>query len=106
VEIKVTGSRLGPLVETAAYFVCSEGLANIAKYASASRAAISVTCQNARARVVVEDDGIGGADPALGSGLRGLANRAETLGGTLRVDSPPGAGTCLAAEFPVGGEAH
>ncbi len=106
VEIKVTSSRLGPLVETAAYFVCSEGLANIAKYASASRAAISVTCQNARARVVVEDDGIGGADPALGSGLRGLANRADTLGGTLRVDSPPGAGTCLAAEFPVGGEAH
>ncbi len=106
VEIKVTGRRLAPRVEAAAYFVCSEGLANIAKYASASRAAILVTSQNARARVVVEDDGIGGADPARGSGLRGLADRVEALGGTLRVDSPPGGGTRLAAEFPLGGEAH
>jgi len=97
---------LAPRVEAAAYFVCAEGLANIAKYASASRAAIFVASQHARARVVVEDDGIGGADPARGSGLRGLADRVEALGGTLRVDSPPGGGTRLAAEFPFGGEAH
>lgn len=106
VEIKVTGSRLAQRVEAAAYFVCAEGLANIAKYASASRAAIFVTSQSARARVVVEDNGIGGADPARGSGLRGLADRVEALGGTLRVDSPPGGGTRLAAEFPLGGAAH
>jgi signal transduction histidine kinase len=55
--------------------------------------------------VAVEDDGVGGADPARGSGLRGLADRIETLGGTLRVDSAPGQGTRLAAEISLGGEA-
>jgi len=63
-----------------------------------------VTSDDARVTVAVEDDGVGGADPG-GSGLRGLADQIETLGGTLRLESPPGQGTLLAAEIPLGGEA-
>ena len=74
------------------------------KYASASRVRVSVIADEARVRVVVEDDGIGGADPARGSGLRGLSDRVVTLGGTLRVQGPAGHGTHLAAEIPLGGE--
>src|SRR5207245_6580336 len=85
--------RLPPDVEAAAYFVCSEGLANVAKYAAASRAALRVAGRNGRVVVEVEDDGAGGADPSRGTGLRGLADRVEALGGTLRVDSPPTRGT-------------
>jgi signal transduction histidine kinase len=105
VEIEMTSNMLSPRVEAAVYFVCSEGLANVAKYASASQAVVRVTAGTALVRVVVEDDGVGGADPARGSGLRGLADRVETLGGQLRVESRPGAGTRLAAEIPLGGEA-
>ena len=91
-------------VEAVAYFVCSEALANIAKHAGASRASISVTTGDGRVRVAIEDDGRGGADPARGTGLRGLADRLEALGGALRVDSRAGGGTRLAAEIPLGGE--
>jgi signal transduction histidine kinase len=106
VEITVTAGRLAPQVEAAVYFACSEGLANVVKYAAASRAAISVTSGPGTVVIVVSDDGAGGADPATGSGLRGLADRVETLGGTFRVDSAPGRGTRLAAEIPRGGQAR
>jgi signal transduction histidine kinase len=106
VEISVASSRLAPHVEAAAYFVCSEGLANVAKYAAASRAAISVTPGPGTIVIVVSDDGVGGADPRTGSGLTGLADRVETLGGTFRVESMPGRGTRLAAEIPLGGQAY
>jgi signal transduction histidine kinase len=81
--------------------VCSEALANVTKYAAASRIAVSVTSDQNLIRVQIEDDGVGGADPTKGSGLRGLADRVETLGGTLRVESPSGQGTSIIAEIPL-----
>jgi signal transduction histidine kinase len=90
-------------VERAAYFVCSEGLANVAKYADASRARVTIAPATARLRVEVADDGRGGADPGGGTGLRGLADRVEALGGALTVDSRPRAGTRLLAELPLTG---
>jgi signal transduction histidine kinase len=104
VEISVVSRRLAPHVEATAYFVCSEGLANVAKYAAASRAGISVTPGHGTVVIVVSDDGVGGADPRTGSGLTGLADRVEALGGTFRVESTPGRGTRLAAEIPLGGQ--
>ncbi len=102
VELEVGTPRLPAHVEAAAYFVCAEGLANVAKYAQASRARVSVVAGETHLTVVVEDDGVGGADPARGSGLRGLADRVAILGGTIRVESPAGCGTRLAAELPLG----
>jgi len=87
--------------ERAVYFVCSEALANVAKYAGASRARVTVRVGGGQLRVEVADDGRGGADVAAGSGLRGLADRVETVGGTLTVESPPGAGTRVVAELPT-----
>jgi signal transduction histidine kinase len=95
--------RVSAELERAAYFVCSEGLANVAKYADASRARVTAASVGARLRVEVADDGCGGADPGGGTGLRGLADRVEALGGALTVDSPPGAGTRLMAELPLTG---
>jgi signal transduction histidine kinase len=92
--------RLPEPVEAAAYFVVAEALANIAKYASASTVSITVGRRNGRAVVEVADDGVGGADPARGSGLRGLADRVEALGGALALESPRGAGTRLRVEIP------
>ena len=106
VDIKVTGDQLPQRVAVAAYFVCAEALTNVAKHAAAAHAAVAVTSSENRVRVEVEDDGVGGADPAHGSGLRGLADRVETFGGTLQVESTPGHGTRLAAEIPLGGEAQ
>ena len=80
----------------------SEALANIGKYAQASSARVSVTRGNGRAVVLVEDDGVGGADPTRGSGLRGLVDRVEALDGTLAVVSLEGEGTCIRAEIPCG----
>jgi signal transduction histidine kinase len=105
-RIEVPAERLGPDLELVAYFMCSEALANISKHARASSAAVSVTVVDRRGLILVEDDGVGGADPAAGSGLRGLADRIETIGGTLRVESVPGRGTRLTAEIPLGGEAE
>jgi signal transduction histidine kinase len=104
VKINTTTAPMPPSVEVAAYFICAEGLANVAKYSVASKVTVSVTSTEAGVVVVIEDDGVGGADPAHGSGLRGLADRIGTLGGTLRVVSIPGRGTRLAAEIPLGGE--
>ena len=101
VELDVAPGRLRLEAEAAAYFLCSEALTNVAKYASASRVAIRIAQTDGRLEVEVADDGVGGADPARGSGLRGLKDRVEALGGTLRVDSRPGKGTRLDAAIPL-----
>jgi signal transduction histidine kinase len=101
VEIAVSAERFPPAVEVAAYFVCSEGLANVAKYARASSAAIQVAATDGALVIVVADDGAGGADPSSGSGLRGLADRMAALGGRFEVTSPRGRGTRLRAELPL-----
>jgi hypothetical protein len=99
VSVTVDANRLPEAVEAAAYFVCSEALANAAKHAQARSARVNATGASARLRVAVSDDGVGGAD-ASGAGLRGLADRVEALGGRLTVDSPAGAGTHVIAELP------
>jgi PAS domain S-box-containing protein len=102
VEIEdIPAERLPEQVEAAAYYVISEALTNVAKYADASTVRVGVATTDARVVVEVSDDGVGGADPATGSGLRGLADRVEALGGSLEVASPAGAGTTLRAEIPV-----
>jgi signal transduction histidine kinase len=100
VEVKVPDEPLPPGVETAAYFVISESLSNVAKYARAGHAWVSVASENGSALVEVRDDGVGGARPADGSGLQGLADRVGALGGQLRIESPPGGGTHVTAELP------
>jgi len=94
--------RMPAQVEAAAYYVVSESLANVAKYAGASRVDISIVCQNGWAFVEVGDDGAGGADPGRGSGLLGLADRVEALAGNLDVESPAGSGTRVRARIPLG----
>jgi signal transduction histidine kinase len=94
--------RLPEPVELAAYFVASEALANVAKYAQATAVSMRVWRTEAIASIEIADDGIGGADDTGGSGLRGLADRVEALEGHLRVSSPVGAGTVVTAELPCG----
>jgi signal transduction histidine kinase len=93
--------RLSATVEAAAYYVVAEAITNVAKYAHASHATVSIRRSDGRATVTVSDDGVGGADPATGSGLRGLAARVEALDGRLDVDSPPERGTRITAEIPL-----
>jgi signal transduction histidine kinase len=93
--------RLPEPVEAAIYYVVAEALTNVAKYADATHAEVCVERRDGLALAVVEDDGVGGAAAGRGSGLRGLADRIEALGGRLRVESPPGAGTRLTAEIPL-----
>jgi signal transduction histidine kinase len=100
IELEVDEERLPQPVEAAAYYVVAEALANVAKYASADAVSVTVERRNGAALVEVADDGIGGADPAKGSGLRGLSDRVEALGGTLALESSPGHGTRLRAEIP------
>ena len=92
--------RPSPVVEAVAYFVVSEGLANIAKHAQASQAEVFVQRSGDRLHVIVTDDGVGGADPARGTGLAGLARRAESVDGTFEVTSPPGGPTVLSVDLP------
>jgi signal transduction histidine kinase len=94
--------RLPEAVELAAYFVVAEALTNVAKYAQASYARVSVEQENGRVVVEVKDDGVGGADPARGTGLRGLADRLGILEGRLEVDSEVGRGTRVTARIPCG----
>jgi signal transduction histidine kinase len=101
VTLAVTERRFPSAHEAATFFVCSEGLTNVAKYAGATRVDIAVMARNERLVVRVADDGRGGADAARGSGLRGLADRVQALGGTLSIESPPGVGTRLQAELPL-----
>jgi signal transduction histidine kinase len=97
-----TDQRLPGPVESAAYFVVSEALANVAKYAQAAHATVAVRHLNGTVTVEVTDDGVGGADAAQGSGLRGLADRVAALDGTLSIESPAGRGTRLQARIPYG----
>jgi len=104
VPVELAGTpreRLPPAVEAAAYFVVAEALTNVVKYANATQARVCVSRSNGHAVVEVTDDGVGGADPDRGSGLRGLADRISALDGTLELRSPQGAGTLLRAEIPV-----
>ena len=100
VSVELPG-RLPEAVELAAYFVASEALTNVAKYAQATKASVRIVRADDVAIVEIADDGVGGADETSGSGLRGLADRVEALGGHLYVTSPPGEGTVVTAELPV-----
>jgi signal transduction histidine kinase len=99
VLVTAQAGRLPEAVEAAAYFVCSEALANAAKHSGARSARVEATVMSDRLRVAIRDDGVGAAD-VDGPGLRGLADRVEALGGSLRVTSPPTAGTEVLAEIP------
>jgi signal transduction histidine kinase len=101
VELEAVPETRMPLaVEAVAYFVVSESLTNIAKYADAEQATVRVLRENGYAVVEIEDNGVGGADPSAGSGLRGLADRLASLDGKLEVHSPPGVGTLVRARIP------
>ena len=99
VLLTTPSERLPAVIETAAYFVCSEALANVAKHARATRVDIQVRSEGGTVRVLIADDGVGGAEPSAGSGLNGAADRIGALGGRLLVRSPPGGGTQLLAEI-------
>ena len=88
-------------VETTAYFLVAEALTNVGKYARASRASVTVRVAGDELDIEVLDDGVGGANPAAGSGLRGLADRVAALQGTLDVASPPGRGTRIHARIAL-----
>lgn len=92
--------RVSEPIEIAAYYVVTESLANIAKHAQATSASIEVARTSASLVVEIVDDGIGGADTDSGSGLRGLADRVEALGGRLSVSTPQDGGTCVRADIP------
>lgn len=93
--------RLLPAVEATAYFVVSEALANVAKYSAATNLSIAAACTPTMLRIEVSDNGVGGADAARGSGIRGLQDRVAAIGGKLSIDSPPGQGTLVIAELPL-----
>jgi signal transduction histidine kinase len=103
VRVHAMDRRFAAAQEVAAYFVCSEALANAEKHAGASRVDIALGGAGGELVVRVADDGKGGAEPAAGTGLRGLADRVEALGGRLWIDSPRGAGTRLEARLPGAG---
>jgi signal transduction histidine kinase len=100
VEVSLTEGRCSPVCESTAYFVVSEALANIAKHALASRAAVAIGIAGEYLRVEVADDGVGGATLESGGGLPGLVDRVSAVGGSLVVESAEGAGTRLVAEIP------
>jgi PAS domain S-box-containing protein len=101
VVVEVADDRYSNSVELAAYFVTAEALTNVAKYARASKARVTIAPTASQLVLTVADDGIGGAQASAGSGLAGLADRIETLGGTLTVSSRPGHGTHVRAEIPL-----
>jgi len=104
VELSVHADDLPPRIAAAVYFVCSEGLANVAKYAAATRVVISVQIRGNALSLEITDDGVGGASLLQGTGLRGLADRVEALGGEFRVESASGKGTRLICGIPIGGD--
>jgi signal transduction histidine kinase len=104
IPVTVSGVPEAPLrepVEAAAYFITAEALTNVAKYARASEASVELATEDDCLRVSVRDDGVGGADPSTGSGLRGLCDRVEALDGRLEIESPPGSGTTLTVKLPL-----
>jgi signal transduction histidine kinase len=104
-DINLNG-RLPDYVEVAAYYVVAEALTNAAKHARPTAIWVAADVLDGRLRLTVRDDGIGGADPANGSGLIGLTDRVEALGGTITVHSPPGEGTTLQVWFPLSAPAE
>jgi signal transduction histidine kinase len=102
VELDVSmDTRLPEPVEVAAYYVASEALANATKHAHASRIEVSLATRNGSLLLSIRDDGVGGVNPARGSGLVGLADRVEALGGSIHVNSAAGAGTHITADLPL-----
>lgn len=105
VELKVrTEAALAEEVELAAYYIVAEALTNTAKYSHASKVHVLVQTRDRTLRIAVRDDGVGGADPARGTGLLGLEKRARAIGGTVLLHSPPAAGTLLDVELPLDGD--
>lgn len=104
ISVSAPHERFPEAIESTAYFIACEALANIAKYAHASTAEISVQRVDSRLVVDIADDGIGGADQNEGSGLAGLADRVAAVDGTLTVQSPAGKGTRIRAELPLEGK--
>ena len=102
VEVRTSVERFDRDLEAAAYFIAREGLTNAVKHADATRIVLSAGRENGKLVVSVADDGVGGARPTSGSGLRGLSDRVAAHGGTLRIESDRGAGTTLTAELPCG----
>jgi signal transduction histidine kinase len=100
--VEVPDVRLPEAVEAAAYYLIAEAVTNVAKYARATHVAVSIRVERGQLVVRVSDDGVGGADPSGGTGLRGLSDRLEALHGRLRVESPPDGGTLVSAEIPIG----
>jgi signal transduction histidine kinase len=100
VAVRAPGERYAPLVEATVFFVCAEALTNVAKHAMASAVTVDLTQDGGWLRLIISDNGVGGADSRRGSGLRGLADRVEALGGHFALVSAPGGGTRIAAEFP------
>jgi signal transduction histidine kinase len=98
--VETPEERLEPRVEIASYYVVAEALTNVARYSGAGIAQVRIARANGSVLVEVSDDGIGGADPVQGSGLRGLADRVAALDGSLEVDSPAGSGTTVRARIP------
>ncbi|MGZ8632600.1 MAG: PAS domain-containing protein [Solirubrobacteraceae bacterium] len=103
VDLRVTPQRATPAVEAAIYFTIAEALTNVAKYAQATQASIAIEIEDGTLVAEVTDDGVGGASMAAGSGLRGLEDRLDAIGGTLTVHSRAGAGTTIRACAPLGG---
>ncbi len=96
--------RLPDQVEVAAYYVVSEALTNVAKHARASVVQVELDTHDSILQLAIRDDGMGGADPGRGSGLVGLSDRIQALGGTLAITSPTRGGTTLLIQVPVAGE--
>jgi signal transduction histidine kinase len=102
VELDIhTDTRHADRIEVAAYYVASEALTNTTKHARASHAHITLEQRDALLHLSIRDDGAGGADPAAGSGLVGLRDRVEALGGAIGVTSRPGEGTAIVVELPL-----
>jgi PAS domain S-box-containing protein len=102
VEVELADDSLPPAVEAALYYVIAEALTNVVKYAHATSACVRLQVDgDGRVVAEVSDDGVGGADPTEGSGLRGLVDRVEALDGRLTVESPETGGTCVRVELPI-----
>ena len=100
--VETPDERLPSSVESAVYFVVAEALTNVARYAQARKVNVTVVRSNGHVDVQVSDDGVGGADPAQGSGLRGLSDRVAALDGRLDLTSADGDGTTVRARIPCG----
>ena len=101
VDVIAPGERLPDGIEATVYYIVSEALTNVVKHAQASQATVKIAVEADTLRLEVTDDGRGGADPAAGSGILGLRDRAEAAGGTLFVVSPPDKGTSVTGQLPL-----